>query len=84
MRTAARMAESSFFKGVTQLRSLTRFCQGSITMEANSVSFPRESTTTDLGAMNEVVLKNKIHGRELATVRAVLVEILNGGKNVVV
>lgn len=34
--------------------------------------------------MNEVVLKNKIHGTELATVRAVLVEILNGGKNVVV
>lgn len=53
------MAGSSFFKVVIQLRSLTKFCQGSITLEVNSVSFPRESTATDLGIRNEVVLKMK-------------------------
>ncbi|KQK78758.1 phosphatidylinositol 3-kinase catalytic subunit type 3 isoform X5 [Amazona aestiva] len=54
VRTGACMARK-LFKGVIQLRSLTTICQGSTTLEA--ISFPRKSTATDVGIMDEVFLK---------------------------
>lgn len=71
------MAGSSLFKGVIQVGSLIRFCQGSVMREVNPVSFPRERLETAWGE-KWGGLKNETHGRELVNTGAVLVEIQNG------